>query len=94
AIVDDGSTDPAAFAPQVARVVLKSGAVVEARVDALLGSPAAPLSREAYLEKFRACMAYGRLDEARAEALIRRVDALESEEDFGALLALAGGGPT
>lgn len=89
-VVDDGSSNPAAFAPQIARAVLKSGDVVEVRVDQLPGSPEAPLSREAHLDKFRRCMAFGGY-EARAEEMIQRVDAIEEETDVGALLALAAG---
>lgn len=93
-IVDDGSTDPAAFAPQIARATLTSGAVVEARIGALLGSPAEPLSREQHLAKFRACMAFGLGADRGAwagGALIARVDAIEKEQSAAGLLRLAAG---
>lgn len=91
---DDGSTDPAAFAPQIARATLRSGEVIETRIDALLGSPTEPLSREQHLAKFRACMAFGLGAETGARAgedLIERVEAIEREKDAAVLLRLASG---
>jgi 2-methylcitrate dehydratase PrpD len=93
-INDDGSKDPAAFTPQIARATLVSGAVVEARIDALLGSPAEPLSRERHLAKFRDCMAFGLGADAGARAgaaLIARVDTIEQERDAAELIRLASG---
>ncbi len=90
-VVADGSADPAAFAPQIAEARLKDGRVLTARIDALPGSPAAPLTREAHLAKFRACWALGLGPRAQpaAEALIARVEALEDVADMRELLDLA-----
>ncbi|MEO0981066.1 MAG: MmgE/PrpD family protein [Pseudomonadota bacterium] len=93
-VVDSGHPDPAAFAPQTASATLTSGEVVEARIDALYGSPADPMTREMHLEKFRACVAFG-FGAPRAdlcEALIEAVDHLETLEDAARLSRLAAGG--
>jgi 2-methylcitrate dehydratase PrpD len=86
-VIDDGSPDPAAFTPQVARARLTDGGVREARVERLFGSPAWPLTRAQHLDKFRACLAFGfgAPMEALAQEMIARVDALETEPDVGAL---------
>lgn len=86
-VIDDGSTNPAAFTPQVAVARLKDGTTREARVERLFGSPAWPLTRAQHLGKFRACLAFGfgRPVPALAEEMIARVDALETEPDVGAL---------
>ena len=90
-VIDDGSTNPAAFTPQRARAVLKDGRVVETVAKQLYGSPQHPLTRDAHLEKFRRCMAYGfgAGAERRADELIRFVETLENEEDAASLARLA-----
>lgn len=85
--------DPAAFTPQRAIVTLDSGAVMEARVESLLGAPRRPLSRGQHLAKFRACMAFG-FGGARQDledALIEAMDDLEACPDVGRLAWLAAG---
>ncbi len=86
-VIDDGSPDPAAFCPQIALATLADGSTRSARVDALFGSPADPLSEAQHLEKFRACLAFGfgREMPALADEMIVRVGALETEPDVGAL---------
>lgn len=95
-VLEDGSDDPAAFTPQVARIRLTSGAAIETRIEKLLGSPGEPLLREHYLAKFRSCMAYG-LGEARgahaADALIAGVESIEAVDDAAELLRMASGSP-
>ncbi|WOR15545.1 MmgE/PrpD family protein [Hyphomonas sp. FCG-A18] len=92
-VVDDGSPDPAAFVPQVARATLKDGGVVEARIDALYGSPADPMSEAAHLNKFRACVDFGfgtpRPDIA--DQLITLTNNLEAVTDVRLLSRLAAG---
>lgn len=91
-IIEDGSTDPAAFTPQIARARLSSGAGLEARIDALLGAPAAPLTPQRHLAKFRDCMAFGLgadFGAHAAEALIARVDRIEQETNVADLFRLA-----
>lgn len=92
-VIDDGSPDPAGFTPQVARAVLKDGRVVEATIEELYGSPKDPMSHDAYLEKFRACMDYGfkRNVGSWCDELIARVEHLEDESDVGKLIRLAAG---
>ena len=90
---DDGSTDPAAFTPQIARARLTDGSVIEARIDTLYGSPADPMSREAHLDKFRRCVAFG-FGEPRdelARTLIDLTETLEEVPDVSVLSRLAAG---
>lgn len=86
-------TSQSAFTPQRARATRTDGATMEARVDALLGAPARPLSRERHLAKFEDCAAFGwgAPDPARAAALIAACDALETLDDVASLGRLAGG---
>ena len=92
-VVDDGSTDPAAFTPQIARARLTNGSSVEARIDTLYGSPADPMSREAHLDKFRNCVAFGfgvpRTDIT--QTLIDLTETLEEVPDVSVLSRLAAG---
>lgn len=92
-IVEDGSTDPAAFTPQIAVATLKNGPQLCAEVSRLYGSPDDPLSYAAHLQKFRDCLAFG-LDGAqsgRAEAMIDFVENLELKTDMTSLAQLAAG---
>jgi 2-methylcitrate dehydratase PrpD len=92
-VIDDGSPDPAAFVPQVARATLKDGRIVEARINALYGSPADPMSEAAHLTKFRACVDFGfgapRPDIA--DQLITLTNNLEAVADVRLLSRLAAG---
>lgn len=92
-VIDDGSQNPAAFTPQIARAILKDGRVVETTIDQLYGSPQDPMSNEAHLEKFQRCMDYGfgRNVNAWADELIARVEHIEEENDVGRLIRLASG---
>ena len=92
-VVDDGSTDPAAFTPQIAQAHLNDGRAVEARIDMLFGSPSDPMSRKAHIDKFRACLDFGFGDErpAIAAQLIELTDTLESVPDVSVLSRLAAG---
>jgi 2-methylcitrate dehydratase PrpD len=92
-VIDDGTPDPAAFTPQRAEARLTTGETVAVKIDRLDGSPAAPLSREAYLQKFRRCLAFGMgapRDDL-ADAVIGHVDRLEEETDAGVLARLVSG---
>lgn len=92
-VIDDGSPDPAAFTPQVARAILKDGRIIETTIEKLYGSPQDPMSHDAHLEKFRACMNYGfgRNVGSWCDELIARVEHLEDENDVGLLIRLAAG---
>jgi 2-methylcitrate dehydratase PrpD len=92
-VLNDGSSNPAAFTPQSATARLSDGKIVRAEIDTLYGSPMDRMSREAHLEKFRACVDFG-FGESRcaiADALIGAVDALEHLEDSSRLSRLAAG---
>lgn len=92
-VVDDGSPDPAAFTPQIAVALLSDGRTVEARIDALYGSPAEPMSEGAHIGKFRDCVAFG-FGEDRpeiADSLIYLTETLETVADVSVLSRLAAG---
>lgn len=92
-VVDDGSTDPAAFTPQIAVAELKDGSRVEARIDTLYGSPSDPMSINAHLDKFRRCLAFGfRQDRPGIiRQLIELTETLEDVQDVSVLSHLAAG---
>ena len=58
-VVDDGTKNPAAFAPQTAIAELQDGSTCEVTIDALYGSPTQPMSKDAQLEKLRGCLEFG-----------------------------------
>jgi 2-methylcitrate dehydratase PrpD len=82
-----------AFTPQRAIAQLTDGRVLEVSIDALLGAPARPLTRDQHLAKFRACAAFGfggpRPDIE--DALIGITDNLVNLADVGMLGRLAAG---
>jgi len=92
-VIDDGSEDPAAFTPQIARAQLQDGRTIEAQIDALYGSPADPMSEEAHLNKFRDCVTFG-FGEPRpmiVDRLIHLTETLETVADVSVLSRLAAG---
>ena len=92
-VVDDGSVNPAAFTPQTAIAQLTDGRRIEARIDALYGSPQDPMTHAAHLAKFRDCVAFG-FGEARpliADRLIDLTENLEALTDVSVLSRLAAG---
>jgi 2-methylcitrate dehydratase PrpD len=85
-------SDPAAFAPQEMEARLKGGRTRAARIDGVLGAPAAPLSRDAQLQKFRAACRFGAPGLSdRVDEIITRVAALEEENDAARFIAFAAG---
>jgi aconitate decarboxylase len=90
AIVAVDHPDPSAFAPVEVHVARRGGAPLALRVDAISGSPARPLSREAHLAKLRRnwASAVPALDPAAGERLINLVDDLEAVRDVRDLVAL------
>lgn len=92
-VVDDGSTDPAAFTPQIATARLKNGQSVEARIESLYGSPDNPMSQDAHFDKFRHCVAFGFGTEraALAQQMIELTNSLETLSDVSVLSRLAAG---
>lgn len=87
----DDRHGPAAILPQTVEVTLTGGRRLETRLDALPGSPAAPLDHAARLDKVRRAAAAARapLAEERLARLIRMVDGLMDLDDVTALTDLA-----
>lgn len=92
-VVDDGSSDPAAFAPQFARARMADGRVIEANITSLYGSPGDPMGRDAQIAKFRDCLhfGFGRPVDDVANTLIHLIDNLETLQDSSQLSRLAAG---
>jgi 2-methylcitrate dehydratase PrpD len=91
-VINDVSSQ-SAFTPQHAVAELTDGAKLEVGIDALLGAPARPLSRDQHVAKFRACVGYG-LGAARPDiedALVFATDNLVSLADIGMLGRMAAG---
>ncbi|MGJ3231018.1 MAG: MmgE/PrpD family protein [Oceanicaulis sp.] len=91
--IDEDISDPAKFAPQTARARLTSGKTVSAKIDALYGSPADPMSPEDVAAKRAECLQFG-FAEARPDldrALCRAVWTAPSLEDSGMIARLAAG---
>jgi len=86
-VINDGNPDPAAFVPEVIEAHLDDGSQMAERIDALIGSPANPLSRDAHLAKFRACCDYRGLSSA--TAMIELAGRLETLPDTRSLIDLA-----
>ncbi|MEQ8433520.1 MAG: MmgE/PrpD family protein [Oceanicaulis sp.] len=91
--IDEDVSDPARFGPQTLRAELKSGKSVTARIDALYGSPADPMTPEDVAAKRAECLAFG-FGGARPDldrALSRAVWLAPSLEDAGVIARLAAG---
>lgn len=87
----DGSSDPAAFAPQIIEAKLKSGRTETAQINALYGSPADPMGQADIAAKRAACLAFG-FGEPRHDldaALVTAVDGLADAASVRPLIALA-----
>jgi 2-methylcitrate dehydratase PrpD len=92
-VVINEVTNQSAFTPQRAVAILTDGTTLEVSIDALLGAPARPLTRDQHLAKFRACVSYG-FGTAKPEletALIDATDNLVTLLNVGALGRLAAG---
>ena len=84
---DDGSDDPAAFAPLVLTAELRDGRRFDVRVDSTPGSPETPLSADQRLRKAGRCLAHaGR--EGGLDRLAAAVESLESAPDVAAALVI------
>jgi len=86
----DANPDPNALAPVHVALTLYGGTTYEIGIEQVYGSPARPMSREAHLAKFRHNWGSGALPlaDAAGEALVGRVDALESLTDVTELVDL------
>lgn len=89
-VVVDDTPDPNALVPQTVQVVLQDGRTLEIVLAQVLGHPAAPLSAAQNIEKFRRCCGYAArpLEEAKVDALIATVDALEDVDNVARLVDL------
>jgi 2-methylcitrate dehydratase PrpD len=84
---EDGSTDPAAFTPLVARATKASGEASEVVITAMLGAPSNPLTLEQHMEKARRCLAHTGLESAHGQ-FAERVLSLETATDTRAALTI------
>lgn len=84
----DDNPDPAAFTPAIAVATLRDGSVIEARIDAQLGSPQFPLTEAQHLAKARACLAFAGFEE-RHQALADLIGGLDHERDVAVALNAA-----
>ncbi|OGA86931.1 MAG: hypothetical protein A3G27_12955 [Betaproteobacteria bacterium RIFCSPLOWO2_12_FULL_66_14] len=84
---DRGISDAKTLVPQAASVKLRGGAVREAVVTAMPGSPESPLSPRELKEKFQACLAHSArpVPSKQADALADSVENLESLSSIGEL---------
>jgi 2-methylcitrate dehydratase PrpD len=75
--------DPNALTPVEVEVTLANGARHSARIEAVYGNPAKPMTRDAHIAKFlaNAASAARPLREEQARALVDLIDNLESVED-------------
>jgi 2-methylcitrate dehydratase PrpD len=92
-VVINDVASQSAFAPQTAIAQLTDGSSLEVAIDALLGAPARPLSRDQHVAKFRSCIGFG-FGAARPDiedALIGATNDLASLADIGMLGRLAAG---
>lgn len=92
-VVEDGSTDPAAFAPQVAEAVLADGRTLRAEISSLYGAPETPMLRDAQVAKFRSCLefGFGHSSDQLADTLCTLIDNLDTLQDASQLSRLAAG---
>ena len=92
-VLDDGTQDPAAFAPQIATAELENGETISETIDDLYGAPVNPMSTEDHLRKFRACVefGFGQPTADIADRLIDLTDRLETLPDTSLLARLAAG---
>jgi 2-methylcitrate dehydratase PrpD len=84
-VEEDGSRDPAAFTPLIARATKASGEVADTVITAMLGAPSNPLTLDQHMEKARRCLAHAGLEEFHA-TFAERVLSLEAASDAGLAL--------
>lgn len=89
-IVDDGNPDPNALGPQRIVVELRDGSTYDVAIPDTLGSPANPLSRTQYLDKFHRCLAAAGFPADRARQLERLLEDAESVTSAREIVALCG----
>ena len=88
-VVEDDNPDPNALLPQRVEIDLAEGRTVARSVDAVLGSPARPVTADAMRGKFEMCWrAVSELPLDQGAALWNAISALETLEDVRILAAL------
>jgi 2-methylcitrate dehydratase PrpD len=87
-VVEDGSTDPAAFTPLVAVAQSRDGRRAQVCIDAMLGSPAHPLTDEQHLEKASGCLRFAGYEADMHDALAGAIAALDRAPDVAAALPI------
>ncbi len=83
----DGNPNPNALVPQEVTIKLNDGTIMRHAIDAMLASPARPLSREAQLSKFHRCWALSAEPLGSPETVIALIDMLEDCADVRQLIA-------
>lgn len=83
----DDHPNPNALVPQQVMVRLNNGTILQHAIEAMLASPTRPLSREAQLLKFHRCWALSAEPLGAPDSLITTIEALESCQDVGQLIA-------
>jgi 2-methylcitrate dehydratase PrpD len=89
-VEDDGSTDPAAFAPQTMEIKLSGGRTRSRSIPAVYGSPADPMSPGDIDQKIEDCLSFAGLD-TEVGALRHAVDALDTQETAASILTMIRG---
>jgi len=89
-VVPNGNPDENAIVPQALEIELTDGRRFALPLPSVIGQPAAPLSREQHLAKFRRCWTYGAepLPEDNRERLVAAVDRLETVGNVRELIDL------
>lgn len=87
AMLADGNPDPNALSPQRVEVRLRGGQVLEHALPEVLANPQRPLSAEAHLAKFGACLCYAAHPNPAAAQLPALVEGLEAMPDIAPLLS-------
>jgi 2-methylcitrate dehydratase PrpD len=83
----DDNPNPNALVPQEVSVRLNDGTILRHAIDAMLASPARPLSREDQLRKFHRCWSLSAEPLGSPEAVIALIDTLEDCADVRQLIA-------
>ncbi len=87
-VIEDGSSDPAAFVPLIATARTRDGQDHRVEIDAMLGAPSNPLTPAQHMEKARRCLAHAGLETVHL-ALAEAIETLDQTPDVAAALALA-----
>lgn len=88
-VVADDNPDPAAFVPAQAVATFTDGHEARVHIDAQLGAPEYPLTREQHLAKARDCLAFGGMPQCE-ESLQSAVAALAQKPDVATALKDSG----